>query len=231
MIGAQATSVIRPDSDSRKCVLLFSGGRDSAIAAVRLAKKFAAVELLTITSDHLVGVKAVHQRLDELSRLGLPRMKWTRVRQLPAKLEPSTQDLATSTCLPCQQNYLFSAVLWARRENARSIAMGYARYQSDWPEQTPLAAEMMANVLGNEGIQLELPVYDLDSKQQAQAQLREIGLSEESLEQKCIKQIFNRPLSMPALEQQVELIRANLTSAFAMSTEIPLEVLEQREVG
>lgn len=54
----------------RACVLLFSGGRDSTIAAVRLSRSFERLFLVTITSEHLIGIASVRRRLSELkSRL------------------------------------------------------------------------------------------------------------------------------------------------------------------
>jgi hypothetical protein len=53
-------------------------------------------------------------------------------------------------------------------------------------------------------IVLLLPVYDLESKASAVATLRTFGLSEEAMEQKCLKQIWNRPLSPDTLAVEVD---------------------------
>ncbi|HVB80636.1 MAG TPA: hypothetical protein VNE82_11915, partial [Candidatus Binataceae bacterium] len=37
----------------RACVLMFSGGRDSTLAALRLSKESTSLTLVTVTSDHL----------------------------------------------------------------------------------------------------------------------------------------------------------------------------------
>jgi predicted subunit of tRNA(5-methylaminomethyl-2-thiouridylate) methyltransferase len=63
------------------CVLMFSGGRDSSIAAVRLARAGRAPALVTISSDHLLGIGNVKRRLAELA-VHLPApTRWLRIKQ------------------------------------------------------------------------------------------------------------------------------------------------------
>jgi hypothetical protein len=55
-----------------RAVLMFSGGRDSTIAAVRLSRVVSELILVTVTSSHLVGIDRVRQRIAELRPI-LPR--------------------------------------------------------------------------------------------------------------------------------------------------------------
>ena len=50
----------------RACVLMSRGGIDSTLAALRLSKETRSLTLVTVTSDHLVGVDAVRRPLLEL---------------------------------------------------------------------------------------------------------------------------------------------------------------------
>jgi hypothetical protein len=63
--------------------------------------------------------------------------------------------------------------------------MGYVGYQNEWPEQTPKAVDLLTTELEGIGITLHLPVYAVATKQAARVALSRLGLSEESLEQKC----------------------------------------------
>ena len=58
---------------------MFSGGRDSTLAAIRLSQQFDRLLLATITSDHLVGIDSVRRRLTELAPLLPPGSEWLHV--------------------------------------------------------------------------------------------------------------------------------------------------------
>jgi hypothetical protein len=52
--------VSKMNPPSGACVLLFSGGRDSTISAIKLSAFFERLILVTVTSQHLVGMDAVY---------------------------------------------------------------------------------------------------------------------------------------------------------------------------
>lgn len=186
---------------NNSCVLMFSGGRDSSLAAVRLLKTGHIPALVTVTSDHLVGINNVHMRLRELKCILPADTTWTQVGQ-PRNL-CSDKTFYSKTCLPCQQAYVVVAAKIAKSIGCRRIALGYTSYQSDWPEQTALAIDRLKSVLADFGIDVLLPVYDLMSKEAAVDELRRQGLSDASLEQKCLQQIWNVKLDQDLLSQQV----------------------------
>jgi PP-loop superfamily ATP-utilizing enzyme len=51
------------------CLLMFSGGRDSTLAAVRMTRRGSPLILVTVSSSHLVGIDRVRRRLGELARI------------------------------------------------------------------------------------------------------------------------------------------------------------------
>src|SRR5438552_11850009 len=51
------------------CLLMFSGGRDSTLAALRLHHGRVPLRLVTVTSSHLTGINLVRRRLSELSKI------------------------------------------------------------------------------------------------------------------------------------------------------------------
>jgi predicted subunit of tRNA(5-methylaminomethyl-2-thiouridylate) methyltransferase len=65
----------------KNCLLMFSGGRDSTIAAVRLAKRFTDLTLVTVSSDHLVGISAVKRRIEQIKPHLSSESEWLQVDQ------------------------------------------------------------------------------------------------------------------------------------------------------
>lgn len=189
------------EEEVARCVLMFSGGRDSSLAAVRLFRAGYEPVLVTVTSDHLIGIDKVHQRLRELKAILPAETRWLHVGQ-PENLFTDKMFYA-KTCLPCHQAYVVVAAKIAKAVGSRRIALGYASYQSDWPEQTPLATVRLKAVLADFGMELILPAYDVPSKDEAITELKCDGLSEMSLEQKCLQQVLNVKLEPAHLAEQV----------------------------
>ncbi|MEK7529467.1 MAG: hypothetical protein AAB570_00940, partial [Patescibacteria group bacterium] len=185
------------------CVLMFSGGRDSTLAALRLHEAGLKPTLVTVTSDHLVGINNVRARLRELKHLLPSDTGWIHVDQ-PKNLF-ADKTFYHKTCLPCQHAYVVVAAKIAKSLGGRSIALGYASYQGGWPEQTELATARLKSALNNYGINLLLPVYDLKSKDDAIHHLKRYGLSDAALEQKCQQQVHNITLSQDLLVQQIDI--------------------------
>lgn len=195
-------AVSRGEADDRTCVLMFSGGRDSTVAAVRLGKRFDRLTLVTVTSEHLTGIETVHQRLREL-RLHLPpSTRWLHI------IEPtgfSRHDhFSVPTCLPCHRSYTAIGLIIMGRVGARALAFGYTKYQSGWPEQTPAAIQRLTEVLAEKSLRLIVPVYDLASKEAAMNELMRYKLTPSALEQKCIKQLVSRSLDEETLDVELE---------------------------
>lgn len=202
---------------------MFSGGRDSSLAALRLSALGQPLTLVTVSADHLFGFESVRQRLAELE-LKLPTAtRWMRIRQ------PQTtgQFGATfgRTCLPCQHDYALAGALIAKQLGIPRLAFGYTSYQSTWPEQHPTATAALSDVLDEVGIRLELPVYDLMSRQDAMTKLTAAGLNDRALEQKCSRQIFNVPLDDVALESHLSHWAQELRKSLTQTVE--MEVLEE----
>ena len=171
------------------CTLMFSGGRDSTLSAVRLACQGDDVILITVTSAHLTGIAAVRERLLELKPLLPGTTRWLQIRQ--PEIAAGSSLLRASTCLPCHRSYAALGAAVAKQYSSAALAFGYARYQADWAEQTPYAVEQLRDVLGRCGLKLVTPVYDVSSREQAVSELQALGLSAAALEQKCLQQQFN----------------------------------------
>lgn len=204
-------------------ILMFSGGRDSSLAALRLSDLGHPLTLVTVSANHLYGVDRVRERLAELGTK-LPRdTHWMRIRQ--PRTGGEFGAAFGRTCLPCQHDYALAGALIAKQLGISRLAFGYASYQSTWPEQHPTATAALSAVLGEVGIRLELPVYDLASRQDAMTQLTAAGLNDGALEQKCSRQIFNLPLDDDALETHLGHWAQELRKSLTQTVEI--DVLEE----
>jgi hypothetical protein len=187
------------------------------------------IALVTVSSSHLVGIDRVKARLSELARLIDDTTSWLHVRQ-PVELRTDT-SFYEQTCLPCHHAYVVVSGVLARSLGANRLAFGYAGYQRNWPEQTPLAVARLAAVLKRHDITLELPVYEVASKEAANAELTALGLSTEALEQKCLRQVTNVALSDDMLRSQVTLWETAIDRSMAQLDEIHLDVLERCTLG
>jgi len=115
------------------CVLMFSGGRDSTLAALRLIDNGYNPTLVTISSDHLFGIEAVRHRLQEMKPFLPGETVWLTIRQ-PRDLKVDT-TFYEQTCLPCHHAYAVTGAKVALAMGSRGLAFGYAGYQNTWPEQ------------------------------------------------------------------------------------------------
>lgn len=212
-----------------QCVLMFSGGRDSTLAATRLAEQGMFLTLVTITSDHLFGVKAVKQRLVELAPKIPKETEWILIKQ-PTELHTDT-SFYRQTCLSCHHAYVVVASVVAKALGISNLAFGYAGYQNSWPEQTPLATLSLSRVLAESGTSLLLPVYDLLSRSMAEDELTSLGLSRDALEQKCSRQITNIELSDSELRQQINLWEEAIRASIAKIELINASIIKRERIG
>jgi hypothetical protein len=222
-------SVMSPWSAERRVVLMFSGGRDSTLAALRLHESGYNPILVTIISSHLTGCENVRRRVRELASHLSPETPWILTRQ-PDELRTDT-SFYEQTCLPCHHAYVVAGAAVAAKVGLASLAFGYAEYQNAWPEQTLLAVGRLTRVLARNGIDLILPVYNLASRDEAIAQLAAKSLSTGALEQKCIRQITNVELEPHRLRQQIDLWEKAIEASLLAVDTINIEALEALNLG
>lgn len=208
---------------------MFSGGRDSTLAALRMRDRGIAPVLVTISSWHLVGIDRVRQRFREIEQLLPIGTPWLVLRQ-PDELKTDT-SFYEQTCLPCHHAYVIVGAAVAAKAGIGALGFGYASYQSAWPEQTPFAVERLGKVLRLHDIRLDLPVYDIGSREQALKELAAKGLSTAALEQKCIRQVTNVALTPERLIQQVNLWERAIDASMAALPSIEIEVIEVNSTG
>jgi len=192
--------------------VLFSGGRDSTLAAIRLARLFERIVLVTVKSPYMTGLRNLQSRLEELKRVLAVQCEWMLVpekRLLPYQV--SGKDLG---CIGCHFSYFASAYSIARQLGSDSIACGFVEYQNSWVEQTPYSVARLRDLMSQYRIKLLLPVADLRSKAEVQTELATYGVTQDSLELKCSKQETDPGLAESPLkaivDQGIEALRVVL---------------------
>lgn len=166
----------------KRSILLFSGGRDSTLAALRLFQQYHSITLLTFSTERLDGLSNVYKRYEELRR----HIKFDAYVLRLSGENPRSIQFADS-CLNCQANYISAAISTMKQLSIRILAMGFTRYQAYLPEQNKTATRLLGKeVFSKRGIRMILPVYRFTSKEQIDLELNKYsGISKESLEQKC----------------------------------------------
>jgi hypothetical protein len=184
------------------CIQMFSGGRDSTLAAIRQARSWQKLVLVTVTAQDLKGLERVNQRLIELKPYLLGNTEWLNIK-LPFELV-KIQHSKSITCLSCHHSYLVIGAIIAEKYKANHLSLGYTSYQSNWTEQTPYAIKNLRTIMDSIGLKVILPAHDITSKENANKELQTYDLSEVSLEQKCVKQLIDPNLKGDLLHQEVD---------------------------
>jgi hypothetical protein len=198
----RAKQMIAESTSSSTCVLLFSGGRDSTLAAIRLARSFSRIVLVTVKSPYMTGASKLELRLEELKRVLSVQCEWLLVpeKRLLAN-QAEAEDLG---CIGCHFGYFASAYSIARQLDCNCIACGFVEYQNSWVEQTPYSVVRLRHLMSQYGIKLVLPVAELRSKREVQMELTSYGVTQDSLELKCSKQGIDPGLAESPLRAVVD---------------------------
>jgi hypothetical protein len=114
-LGREIPLASLPSTDEpiEPSLVMFSGGRDSTLAALRLHQEGMPIALVTITSNHLVGIERVLRRLSELSSILPAETRWFQVRQ-SEELRTDT-SFYEQTCLSCHHAYVVASGALAMR--------------------------------------------------------------------------------------------------------------------
>jgi len=221
-LARKETLVLMTSPD--QCVLLFSGGRDSTVAALRLSEQFKRLVLITVTSAHMDGIERVRSRVLELKKILRAGSEWMLLGE-PAPFSDARVG-EPSGCISCHFGYFLIASAIADQMRCGSIACGFVAYQEKWVEQTSYAIQRLEGLLAQHGKRLILPVLDIQDRDKAEAELRLRGLSTESLELKCLRQQIDPGLTGSALKRVVDRWIDNLRAALERK-QIPAPPLER----
>ncbi len=171
--------------------LMFSGGRDSALAAAYYAEKLHGVHLITFENTGCYPVNIAAARVAELRvRWPIQIIEWSQLSAAKILRDIALRDIAADvTQYGCNLVCLGSALAMVARSIhyclSRSIsllAVGYSGYQQHFPEQSPAAIGFLTEFARDYSIDLRCPMSRLTTEEQARDLLESLGLSPKALE-------------------------------------------------
>lgn len=196
--------------------LLFSGGRDSSLACVMLAKKGYKIHLLTFNNGTIINLDLAERRYKELEKIFPDTIIARKV--IPSyglfkeiALIPIEKDFKkyenNLLCMGCKLAMHVISLIYCLENKISIIADGYTYYQRTWIEQMPEAIQAVRKFHGEYKVKYVNPVYDQNSKEQVKKKLFSLGLSTKSLEGSCL---LGSTFTIPPPEKVVAYIEEKL---------------------
>jgi hypothetical protein len=174
-----------------EAVVLFSGGRDSTLAAVRTILNGFRPRLLIGQSGFSIGGYLLDARLAELQTacgpIGL-EVERVPVQGLVRNLSLVTleEDISTHrvNLIPLGESLAVHAAGVARCLLLESpvLVNGFSGYQRHLPEQSPAGVEVIGALVAEFGVELRCPVLEVGDVKDVQYELMEYGLTPKSAE-------------------------------------------------
>ncbi len=195
-------SDIQKGGNGNQVLLMVSGGRDSFLAACRLISE--GYHIFTITYDngymsHTQNALEISQRLQ--LRFGTERVQTAGIHTIALDLKALMNKLLyneifeicknypnlllnQANCLACHTTMYFHSIAYCKARSIPVLSEGARLYQKFFVE-LPEMRERYENLCKNHGIQLKLPVYDLESDIERKTELSEWGFLPKSYEPQC----------------------------------------------
>lgn len=190
--------------EQKEVILMLSGGRDSFLSGCRLLEKQYKVKMVTYDNGCSVGssnAKEVAGRI--IKKYGSDRAEFLGVYQISGiirefffpyfnmKPEEQKQRYAGMTpsqfhCLICRTAMYLHTVWLAQREQALFIAEGSRKDQQFVIELPGMAQKRYPELARRAGLELLLPVYELDDDWERDNELLRRGYQCKTLEPKCL---------------------------------------------
>jgi 7-cyano-7-deazaguanine synthase in queuosine biosynthesis len=179
----------------RRHGVLFSGGRDSTLVAVRALENGDTVTLLTFETGLAYGPCLIEHRIAELEArfsdrqilreslnvVGLVR----RIALLEIERD-IVQDKYNLVLLGEALALVTEAIVFVKSEDISAISGGYTRYQGQFPEQRPVAIEFFSSLCAEYEVEFTAPLCEISSEETVKEELWLRGLSPKSLERSSL---------------------------------------------
>lgn len=175
-----------------RMAVLFSGGRDSTLAAISGFERRKFLHLLSFESGLGYGGAPLRQiRLSELEKLWgsdafsahtIPIHGSVRKICFVDLVDDIVEDRRQLILLGEFIAMLAAAVSFCVRRGITDLATGAASYQSYFPEQQPRSIELFKEMCGRYSIELHTPVWDYRSELSVKDRLLSMGVISKSLE-------------------------------------------------
>lgn len=189
--------------EDHKVLLMLSGGRDSFLAACYLIEKGYHVQMITYNNgctSNLVEAEKVADRIIE--KYGSSRASFIGVRSIVASLYRMQEAYmykdvqetsaaypnllpAQMGCLACKTGMYLESIAYCKVHDIRYIAEGARKVQKFFVELPQMAKQRYKELVQNNGIDLLLPVYDLEDDWERKLELSSRGYIPKTFELQC----------------------------------------------
>ena len=196
----------RTDND---CLLLYSGGKDSTLAAVRLYKSGYNVHFIHFDNGHMrdqdkpyLTFQKTFNKKDgyyfdyELSSVNTKQLFEEYFSKWPTTIEEDPFLLSEIRCLSCRMAMYTKAIQIAKEQGYKYIAEGARISQKFMLEQLPIISRLK-DLAASHGITLLFPVLHVNDDQQEIEELLSNGYSSKTWESKCL-------IGTPAKDKTIE---------------------------
>ena len=179
------------NENDKSIAILFSGGRDSSLAACLYSLQGYRVHLLSFISG--LGVKGdiSNYRYDELKarfpdnivcRQHLPTFGLVRKISL-VDIEKDFATYKKNLILVGEKMAMHAAaIVYCLQHEIREVADGTSGYQTHYPEQMPEAINLFGDLHLEWGTELQTPILKYSNEDEVKYTLMEMGISTKSLE-------------------------------------------------
>lgn len=206
--------------EKKKVLLMYSGGLDSILSMVRLINCGYKVLLIHFDNGCSISIGLEDSRaryfekkygIDTVQYIGkittAPEFRNNEIEIANIPFSQIQRDYGDCTisqirCLNCRSAMYFEAIKYCLNNNISYIAEGARKSQLFSIEQ-PQMIDAYRKLLSEFGIELLLPVYDLENDWQKENELLRNGILPSASEDKCI---LGMPLSEPVTEKQTKAI-------------------------
>lgn len=207
--------------EKEKVLLMYSGGLDSILSMVRLIAKDYKVLLVHFDNGCSISIGLEVERAKEFEkRFGIDSVEYIgkittipefrnnerEVANIPfSRMQTDYGDCTISQirCLNCRSAMYYEAILYCLNNNIKYIAEGARKTQLFSIEQLKMI-KAYRKLLEEFGIELLLPVYDLDNDFYKENELMLWGIVPTPSEDKCI---LGMPLNEVVPEEQTNTIK------------------------
>jgi hypothetical protein len=171
---------------------MFTGGRDSTLAASVLMLQGIPVHLFSADSGCSLHRDLLALRVSELRRRFADLVAVHVVQYISGAFRSIAIENLENDILAHRKNLILlgekiaihaHVIDYCRRHGIGTVNDGIASYQQEYPEQRPVAKEYFVNFLAEYGINYKSPIYDFAvSGDEVKYRLLQLGLSTKSLE-------------------------------------------------
>ncbi|WP_156365741.1 hypothetical protein [Nocardiopsis sp. NRRL B-16309] len=176
----------------QKSIVMFSGGRDSSLAACLEANSGSEILLMTAKTGATIETDIIDVRVDEIMK-AFPRKVVGHLRPHSAgifrriaiaDIEEDFRKYGTNLILLGHQMAIqCEAIIAARVNGVSRTVTGFSSYQADeFMEQMPIAIKVSEDLFASYGITFEAPVRSYSSLDDVKFQLLDFGVTTKSLE-------------------------------------------------